>query len=367
MNHVKILAVLVTYVKANKWVFLETNLPKPMSDMTATYDSGTSKIYIFGGCDSYNGNERLEPGSSIFACNSITESAYAFDPTKEKFLELKDMPRERHRHSASLVNGKIWVVGGRDVEDSIVYEIDVYDPVTNEWATPTAIFSLDRSDFGMFSVGQFLYIVGGYDTNYNAMNTTIQLDTETLDVKELSNLIKERGDIHVEHIGDFAYVTGGFTHSNGFCQALNSTEKYDIKNNEWKSLPSMNQNRGDQALVGVEGALYVLGGEYKVECTGDPGEYTSASDEVDMLDLTSKNSDWVNIGEIPDDRFRFVGEAFPETDTIYVFGGQKYFDPDGCSCYATSDKVMAYSVSSGTSITAFWISSVIFSVFVALF
>jgi len=349
MNRIILLLGLFHVVKSNEWKFLETKLPKPLSDMTATYAEFTSKIYIFGGCDSLNGNERASFDPTLFICGKVTDSAYAFDPMEESFVGLTSMPRERYRHSASLVNGKIWVVGGRNLEDEIVLEVDVYDPTTNTWETPTTLPSaIGRSDFGMFSVKEYLYLVGGYDSQYTAWDSTFRLNTETFVVTELDMLKKGRGDIFALRLGGYAYVTGGFSHENNFCQSLNTTERYDIDNDEWSHLGVMNQNRGDQAVVGWKDALFVIGGEYKTDCQGDPAEFTSASDEVDvMLHPSRKNPTWKKLDDIPDDRFRFVGEVFSETDTIYLFGGQKFFDPD-CSCYATSDKVLAYSVTDDT-------------------
>ena len=234
-------------------------------------------------------------------------------------------------------------VGGRDVEDNIITDVDVYDIATNSWSTSFQLEAImAKSDFGMFANDNSLYMVGGYDKDYTASNSTYKLNLGTLGVEELGNLVESRGDIHAEIVGDKAVVTGGFTHENGFCQAKNSTEIFDLSTNEWTQLDDMNIHRGDQAVVSLDNLLFVIGGEYKIKCSGDPAESTTPSDEVDVLDLSATSS-WRKLDEIPDNRFRFQGEAFPPTDTIYIFGGQKYYDVD-CDCYAVSDKVLAYHV-----------------------
>jgi hypothetical protein len=62
---------------------------------------------------------------SFFACDSLSTSFYAFNPTTETFEVLEDTPRERYRHSGEAINNQIWLVGGRTVEDGLIAEVDV--------------------------------------------------------------------------------------------------------------------------------------------------------------------------------------------------------------------------------------------------
>ena len=111
------------------WEELEVNLPMPVSDISATYDEATDRIYLIGGCDDPQGNSQLTP--TLFVCSSITAKGFAFNPNDFTFENLPDAPRERYRHSASNVNGKIWLVGGRTVSDVVIPEIDVSTNDTN--------------------------------------------------------------------------------------------------------------------------------------------------------------------------------------------------------------------------------------------
>ena len=101
-----------------------SDLPKPLSDHTASKWGGI--IYIAGGCDSPNGNEYNAEGG-FFACNSISDSFYSFDPSKfiDQFIILPSLPSPRYRHSSVAVNNEIWIVGGRDVNDNLLTTVDV--------------------------------------------------------------------------------------------------------------------------------------------------------------------------------------------------------------------------------------------------
>lgn len=98
-------------------------LPKALSDLTATL-APNDLVYIAGGCDSEKGNEFLANAGS-FACFSLSNSFYVFDPKKNKVVQKRDMPRVRYRHGAAAVNNQIWLVGGRDGMDAHVNAVDV--------------------------------------------------------------------------------------------------------------------------------------------------------------------------------------------------------------------------------------------------
>lgn len=114
------------------WVESSTSLPKPLSDMTATYmmgKGGTNAngfIVLFGGCDSPSGNQRNKSISlTQFYCLSVTNSTFLYDPYQNTVTKMKDAPHPRYRHVAVSFNDEIYMLGGRDLDDNIVTAIDV--------------------------------------------------------------------------------------------------------------------------------------------------------------------------------------------------------------------------------------------------
>jgi N-acetylneuraminic acid mutarotase len=103
-------------------VKLDTVLPKPLSDLTATRVDDV--VYIVGGCDAEDGN-RFEAEIGEFLCGSISDKLYRFDPSTEQFTELSSMPTPRYRHASVATGGAIMVLGGRDLVDNIVTDVDV--------------------------------------------------------------------------------------------------------------------------------------------------------------------------------------------------------------------------------------------------
>jgi hypothetical protein len=109
-------------VKREPLIATPPDLPLALSDHTATAFGGL--IYIAGGCDSLNGNELV---SGSFACLSISDKFFTLDPTAftGQYTFLQDLPGARYRHSSIGINNQIWLVGGRDVQDTILTTVDV--------------------------------------------------------------------------------------------------------------------------------------------------------------------------------------------------------------------------------------------------
>ena len=88
-----------------------------------------SLVYLAGGCDSPNGNRYVEEIGELI-CESVSDALLAFDLSTESFVdetEIPRMPTPRYRHGSVFVHerNQIWLVGGRDVNDFLVSQVDV--------------------------------------------------------------------------------------------------------------------------------------------------------------------------------------------------------------------------------------------------
>jgi N-acetylneuraminic acid mutarotase len=306
--------------------------------------------------DSEKGNEwiAIDELEGFFACSSLSDSFFAFSPLTRKFTELDPLPRPRYRHSSAIVGGKVWIIGGRSIEDdSLIAEIDVYDIETKAWSEVLLPTEFQVSDHASFAQEpSFVYIAGGYNKSYTALDTLARIDTTTIEndsltIETQAPLSTARGDIIGISAtdGNSAFVTGGFTHANGFCAPLGSTEEYVFASNEWRSLPDLVNERGEVVLVQVEHHLYALGGERQIEgyCDGagddiDPGEKTVGTDEVESYDLA--DDVWTIVSGFPNHKFRFAAAAGVD-GLIYAFGGQTAYD-SGCQCFKTASDVQTF-------------------------
>ena len=171
------------------------------------------------------------------------------------------------------------------------------------------------------------------------------------------SLLTERGDVDVVVLGSDVYVSGGFTHENDYSAPHATVEKLDISSTTpaWINVDALNEERGDKQLVDVDGKIYALGGETKVDTSGytkDELPLVSLADKSIVLDTVEvfdpaggANAQWKSLSDMPVALFRFTATEWEEEDdhVIFVLGGQVGYNPD-CECFATTDKVLVFDV-----------------------
>ena len=206
------------------------------------------------------------------------------------------------------------------------------------------------SDLAAFATETEAVFVGGYDNNYTAHSIVFGIDVAAtneegvLAIREKAPLAQARGDFTavVDMAGEYAYVSGGFTHENGFCNALESVERYNINQDSWEAVAPLPTARADKALVYFKEHVIAMGGERQPEniCSVEQpevGELTVPVDDVEIL--SHDGEEWIVLESLPDHRFRFAAVVYE--DSIYTFGGQQGYDAN-CQCHKTTDEVVVY-------------------------
>ena len=106
------------------------------------------KIYVIGGLD----------GGGFFS-----DSVEEYDPATDTWSSKASMPTGRRDLAVSVVNGKIYAIGGigYDPNNILIYDVvEEYDPVTDTWATKTAM-PTGREYLTASSVNNKVYALGG--------------------------------------------------------------------------------------------------------------------------------------------------------------------------------------------------------------
>lgn len=347
-----------------EWISLATKLPVKNSDMSATYlptyDKSSLKsdvIVLAGGCTS--GNKNFGSG---YYCETFSKEAYAFYPSTENIEKLPDMPVARYRHAAAVIDGKIYLVGGRNQDesdpmnsDALVKQIDVYDPVEKKWSV---LMNLDDSyalsDNAAVAYDGKLYVMGGYNQDYEVtFDKLFSIDVASKEIEDHAPMLEKRGDAHAVYFeldnGDpVAFIMGGFQGDDNFCKPLVSAEKYDFKKDEWTKIDDLKSGRGDKAVAVMNNHVYAIGGETKPElatCTGENDvaihKQPVALDDVESYNPNEADAEWKVETDFSALRFRAAAAAFPGSNTIYVFGGQAGYS-DECDCFDSIDSIYAF-------------------------
>ena len=174
-----------------------------------------------------------------------------------------------HYGSASgAFNGKVFVVGGTTAFSNAIW---IYDVASNTWSVgtsaPTGPFLLA----GYQQVGQFLYVVGGFDPSAINLTTTSRLDMSS------APGVWDVGPVFTPQRADFGlaydagtnklYALGGDLGNDGnFFNSTNLVDELDVSGwpgGTWTSsppvLPSPNRQANQAGFFG-NGEIWSVGG-----------------------------------------------------------------------------------------------------------
>jgi len=216
---------------ANAWS-KAAPVPTPRGALTAT--AVATKIYAIGGAKnpSYSTPE-LRPTVPVenLATNEV------FDTTTGKWSALRPMLTARNHHGAALIDGKIYVVGGR-VGSTFIIGLST-NVSTNE----------------------------AYDVAKDTWSSVLGVPTA-------------RSGVGVAVLEGRMHVLGGEAYLNDLVGTFRTHEAYDPKTNSWQRLPPMPTPRHGLAVVEIGGKIYAVSGA-NVAGGGGPHEGVQVNEAYD--------------------------------------------------------------------------------------
>lgn len=137
-----------------------TALPEPLGEHIAAVSNG--KIHVIGGRKEGKG------GKTHFDAYDDTTAHYIYDPESANWTRGKPAPTARNSAAAAVINGLVYVVGGRRnvvQEDGTQLQqnlttLEVYNPKTDSWQTRTAMPEALGGNAAAALNGK-LYVFGG--------------------------------------------------------------------------------------------------------------------------------------------------------------------------------------------------------------
>ena len=207
------------------------------------------RIYVIGGWDE---TDTL----------SIVE---VYDPVKDKFTKKADMPTARGALSTSVVNGKIYAIGGCSIFNAAgpsLSTVEVYNPATDEW-TKKADMPTARMGLSSGVVDGKIYAIGGQPAAvwiwWNALSTVEVYDPATDKWMEKTDMPTPRTQLPcgAPVINGKIYVIGG---APNYETSFPTVEAYNPATDKWVKKADMPTARMYFSTSSVNGRIYAIGG-----------------------------------------------------------------------------------------------------------
>ncbi len=249
-----------------------------------------NKIYVFGG-KSLN--------------NRILKTVEVYDPASGQWDTTSVAPMETGMYNlaAIIFQNKIYIIGGRD-DDDVSNDVYVYDPVQNSWDEVQELRK-EREGHSAAIVNGHIYVFGGQDEDHYIVDKVEWYDkTKNKWMEDMNAMVQPRVAAMALSINDMLYMFGGyyFGLTNTFMKA-----KHKNKGLEWSSGPSLPEPRAYGVAIQKQDSIFLVGGEISSGITAS----------VEVYDLTT--STYFPAPRLQVARSGLTGVCL--NDTLYAIGG----------------------------------------------
>lgn len=271
----------------DKWTKKKT-MPLPAHHMAMAEYKG--KIYVIGGL--VRGNE---PGGW-----APIDNAWEYDPANDSWKALPPMPDgKRGAAIAEEVGGKIYVIGGAAVEPGTketalfnsrphrsVGTNEAYDPATQKWETRSSMPTA-RNHAASGVVDGKIYVIGG---RVGSAFIPVGSNTDIVEVYDPAmnqwgplrqRMPHGRSAVACGTYNGKIYVAGGETQSTESMAVFRALEAYDAATNTWAILPSMPVGRHGLSGGFIGNGFHLMTGQV---FNGEGSQFSSPNHDVFVVD-----------------------------------------------------------------------------------
>ena len=250
-----------------------------------------------------------------------------------QWTQKADMPTARSDFSTCVVDGKIFVIGGSlqlewdEYGDQSLSTVEMYDPETDTWEGKANMPTV-RSNVSVSVVDGKIYAIGGSKMKKIQIPRGFNTESEELPTVEMydpaTDTWTQKADMPTPKktktcvVDGKIYAIGGWSTANEQSQ-LETVEVYDPATDTWAKAQSMNHARCSAAISVVNGEIYAMGGIGWPPNRDQSGRYLSSLYLSNVEVFNPKTNRWRERTEMS------VPKAAHSTsvidDKIYVMGG----------------------------------------------
>ncbi len=237
-----------------------------------------------------------------------TNSVEEYNPATNGWTRKANMPTARYALTTSVVNGKIYAFGGSNGQWELAV-VEEYDPVKDAW-TKKADMPTARYHQSTCAVNGRIYAIGGMLQRVEMFFPTVEeYDPVTNTWTRKADMPTARSHLSTSVVKGKIYAIGGTNHRNDTndYNGLKVVEEYDPATDTWTKKADMPTARWTQSISVVNGKIYVIGGAYRQVPFAVVEEYDPATDT------------WRSRADMPTAKAEISTSAV--NGKIYVIGG----------------------------------------------
>jgi N-acetylneuraminic acid mutarotase len=261
------------------------------------------KIYAIGGAQWIQG--------------TYLSTVEVYDPSTDTWTQKADMPTRRNGLATAAVDGKIYAIGGEPSPQASLGIVEQYDPLTDTW-TRKADMPTKRTFLSACTLDGKIYVFGGVTAGvpgaewnpsavdmYDPTTDTWETKGPMLTPTCMAGTCAVNGKIYL-----MGGVRGGLLHD----PAISMVEEYDPATDTWAPKNDMPTARSGLSLSAAGGKIYAVGGgTYNQTAFSTVEEYDPATDS------------WTSKPDMPTARLGLSTAIV--NGRIYAIGGASNFYP----------------------------------------
>jgi len=240
------------------------DMPTPRSAAATSVVDG--KIYAMGGEQS----EKIKRYTGHVNKIKVLPTVEMYDPTTDTWTQKADMPTPRSYLSTSVMDGKIYAMGGLlyTNEQPRLETVEVYNPSTDTWAKVRDM-NHARSCAAIGVVNGEIYAMGGRGLPPTPYLSSVEVFKPKMNRwQEITEIPTPKTSHTASVIDGKIYVIGGYVQEGEEYKNLATIEIYDPTTDRWTQEPDMLIGKSGHTTEVIDGQIYIFGGNSLVG--GDP-------------------------------------------------------------------------------------------------